>query len=988
MNSLLFTKLRHWLSSQLWRFRTADSLRLPRASRPPSANPHQLEISAEQIRLIYDQLSSALTATVVIGLLVGYVLWDHVSRPWLLIWLLALGATTAARVWLRRSYLKTSPPPSEAALWARRFIVGTVGAGVIWGLAGLFTFQGDSFFHEVFIAFVLAGLSAGAMSTLSSYRGAYLAFLAPAIAPYAIRLTLQTGEMYLAMGLMLFMFIATMFVISVRHYRSVAASLRLRFDNFDLLADLALAARRQRAVNEELRAEMEERRRTENALQASNEFYRTLVDTTGTGYHIIDRDGRILDANPVYVQLTGHQMLEQIKGHFVAEWTAPHDVERNAKALETCLANGYLRSFEVEYVDAAGNATPIEINATVVHRPEGPRFLCLSRDISARKKAERALLGAKDQLEGKVQERTGELARANVVLKAEKELFRVTLASIGDAVITTDAKACVTFLNAVAERLTGWNDAQAKGQPLREVFRLVDEETHDPVEDPVARCLLGNQWRAPEEHGLLICRDQREISVDTSVAPIRDNDNRTIGTVLVFRDVSAQRKLAQELSHQATHDTLTGLVNRPEFERRLTHLLASASPRTPHAFLYLDLDQFKVVNDTCGHIAGDDLLRQISALLLTKLRTRDTLARLGGDEFGVLLEHCAIDEGKRVANNLREILQAFRFGWQDKSFTIGVSIGLVPLVEAGETLTSVFSAADAACYAAKDMGRNRVHTYQANDRMLARRDGEMRWIPRIQQALADDRFRLYYQPIFGFSAGAKHTRHGEILLRMVDEQGRVVLPGAFIPAAERYGLMLAIDQWVVSKSLEALSVVAGDAGVFTINISGQSLGATEFLEFVTERIRDTEVSPDQLCFEITETAAASELGHVLRFIDALKGVGCRFALDDFGTGLSSFSYLKTLPVDYLKIDGAFIRELASDDIDRAMVEAVNRIGHKMGLLTIAEGVESDAISEKVREIGVDYGQGYGLAKPQPLILQQAVASTRDSRSVVNSRQNF
>ena len=832
MNSLLLTKLRDWLVSRL-----SSSRAVPR-----STNPHAQEIRAEQTRFLYDQLPSALWATVVVGGLVGYVLWDQVPHSWLLMWLAALGVTTAVRVWLLRSYVRTNPPASEASRWAHRFIVGTASAGAIWGLAGLFSFHGSSLIHEVFIAFALAGLAAGGMTTLSSYRGAYLAFLSPAIAPYAIRLMLQKSDMHLAMGLMLFMFIAAMLIISVRHYRSVAASLRLRYHNLDLLDDLAVAAQRQQAANQEL--------------------------------------------------------------------------------------------------------------------------------------------------EVKVQDRTKELARANIVLEAEKELFRVTLTSIGDAVITTDAATCVTFLNAVAERLTGWNDAEAKGQPLSVVFRLVDEETHEPVMDPVARCLDGDECRAPEEHGLLICRDRREISVDTSVAPIRDNDDKTIGAVLVFRDVTAQRKLAHELSHQATHDTLTGLVNRAEFERRLTHLLASASAHSPHALLYLDLDQFKVVNDTCGHIAGDDLLRQISALLRTKLRARDTLARLGGDEFGVLLDHCPLGEAKRVANVLREVLQGFRFAWQDKIFTIGVSIGLVPLVEAGETITGVFSAADAACYAAKDMGRNRVHTYQANDLMLARRDGEMRWIPRIQHALADGRFRLYYQPIFAFGPGTIETRHGEILLRMLDEQGRIVLPGAFIPAAERYGLMLAIDQWVVSKSLEALSVVADDAGVFTINISGQSLGATEFLEFVTERIRDTEVAPDQLCFEITETAAASELGHVLRFIDGLKKVGCRFALDDFGTGLSSFSYLKTLPIDYLKIDGAFIRELASDDIDMAMVEAVNRIGHKMGLLTIAEGVESDAISQKLQEIGVDYGQGYGLAKPQPLNLQRALASTPIVPRVMTTRQNL
>ena len=831
MNSALSTRLHDWLASRPWA-RIAHAVKLPLASKRAAADPHAQDIAAEQIRLLYDQLPSALIASVVIGALAGYVLWGRVPHWALVLWLVALGALTVARVGLRRKYVTANPQPSESAVWARRFMLGTACAGVIWGLVGLFPLNGDSLLHEMFIAFILAGLSAGGMTTLSSYRGAYLAFLTPAIAPYAIRLTVQQSDMHIAMGLMLFTFICMMLIISMRHYRSVAASLRLRYENLGLLADRSTAAER---------------------------------------------------------------------------------------------------------------------------------------------------------LEGKIRERTRELAQANIVLKREKELFRVTLASIGDAVITTDAGARVTFLNAVAEHLTGWSDTEARGKPLGVVFRLIDEQTSAPLADPVARCLCGEDCSSPEQHGLMICRDRREISVDLSVAPIRNSDDATIGAVLVFRDVSAQRKLANELSHQATHDTLTGLVNRAEFERRLTHLLASASPHDPHALLYLDLDQFKVVNDTCGHVAGDDLLRQISALLRTKLRARDTLARLGGDEFGVLLDHCPIAEAKRIADTLRELLRAFRFGWQDKSFTIGVSIGLVPLAEAGETLSSVFSAADAACYAAKDTGRNRVHIYQADDRMLAQRDGEMRWIPRIEQALSDGRFCLYYQPIHAFAPWA--IRHGEILLRMVDEQGRIVLPGAFIPAAERYGLMLTIDQWVVSKSLEALKTIADDACVFLINISGQSLGAAEFLEFVTDRIKETRVTPDKLCFEITETAAASELGHVLRFINTLKGVGCRFALDDFGTGLSSFSYLKTLPVDYLKIDGAFIRELVVDDIDRAMVEAVNRIGHRMGLSTIAEGVESEAIARKVEEIGVDYGQGYGLAKPQPLHLAHAAVSTRSTQRAQSSSQS-
>jgi diguanylate cyclase (GGDEF)-like protein/PAS domain S-box-containing protein len=950
-----------------WRGRGAGASRTPSAS---GADRHALEIRAEQIRLLFEQLPASLLATTVVGGLVVYVLWGYAPRLWLMSWVAALGATTLGRVWLLRAYFRARPQITDAARWARRFIAGVVLSGVIWGIAGVFPLAQDAFLQQMFLALVLAGLSAGGMSTLSSYRGAYAAFLVPAIVPFAIRLTMMEGEVFMAMSAMLVLFIAMMSLISMRHYRSVSDSLHLRFDKIELLDDLAAARDHQQAINDALQAQIDERRRTEAALQATNEVYRTLVETTGTGYHIADADGCVLDANAVYVGLTGHRSLPEIKGRPMTEWTAAYDVARTAKEIEACRQRGYVRSLEIDYVDAQGRITPIEINASVVTTLGAPRFLCLSRDISERKAAERALRRAYDDLERKVQERTGQLARANEVLSTEKELFRITLASIGDAVITTDAAAHITYLNTVAEQLTGWTDAQARGRPLTEVFRILDENTREPADDPVAQSLNQNERGGPGSRRLLICRDQRELNIDMSLAPIRDSDDNSIGVVLVFRDVTEESKLTQQLSHQATHDLLTGLVNRHEFERRLSHLLSSASPYTPHALLYLDLDQFKVVNDTCGHAAGDDLLRQISALLRTKLRARDTLARLGGDEFGVLLEYCSIMEAKRIANSLRELVQGFRFGWQDKSFNIGVSIGLVPLMQPGETLAGVFSAADSACYAAKEKGRNRVHLYKPDDSELAQRDGEMRWMPRIQQALADGRFRLYYQPIIAFGKQAVDERQGEILLRMVDEAGHIVLPGAFLPAAERYGLMPALDRWVVRTTLEALSasVDSGADTTFAINISGRSLGTADFLDFVTEQIDATQVAPRKLCFEITETSAISELAHALHFIDTLKTLGCHFALDDFGTGLSSFSYLKSLPVDYLKIDGGFVRGLVADNIDHAMVEAVNNIGHIMGLKTIAEWVENDTILLRLRHIGVDYAQGYALGEPRPLHL--------------------
>jgi diguanylate cyclase (GGDEF)-like protein/PAS domain S-box-containing protein len=941
------------------------------ASSPSAGNSYEAEIAAEQVRLLYRQLPTALFGAVVIGCLVVFVLWEQVPRALLLTWLAVLGLLTLGRVWLMQRYFLLDPPPREAPAWGYALMFTAGLSGALWGMAGIFPFREPSLLHEVFLAFIIAGLSAGAMTTLSSFRGAYLVFLLPAILPLAVRFMLHLSEAYVVMSGMLLLFALLMAIISRRLHLSLLESLHLRFDNVGLLNEVAAARDRQQAALDGREAEINERKRTEQALQASSAVYRTLVDTTGTGYHIMDQEGRILDANREYVSLTGHRSLAEIQGRKVTEWTAPYDIARKATELDECLARGYVRNLEIDYVDTTGRVVPIEVNATVVNMEGERRIMALCRDISARKQAERALRHAYEELERKVGERTAELAQTNDVLQREKELFRITLASIGDAVITTDAAQRITYLNKVAEDLTGWPEAEARGRPLAEVFRIVHEETREPAEGPVGEGMRAKEIAGPRNHTVLICRDEREISIDTSAAPILDSSDVTIGAVLVFRDVTAQRKLAQQLSHQATHDTLTELVNRREFERRLAHLLAAASPYAPHALLYLDLDQFKVVNDTCGHAAGDDLLRQISALLRTKLRTRDTLARLGGDEFGVLLEHCAVPEAKRIANNLRELVHGFRFAWQDKSFQIGVSIGLVPLVQVGETPSGVLSAADSSCYAAKEKGRNRVHVYQADDSMLAQRHGEMRWMPRIQQALADERFCLYYQPIVPIASGQLAGQHGEILLRMLDEEGHIVPPGAFLPAAERYGLMLAIDRWVVRKTLEALSASTSRESdvMFSINVSAQSLGAADFLDFVIEQIEHTGVSPHTLCFEITETSAVSELAHVLHFIDILKACGCRFALDDFGTGVSSFSYLKTLPVDYLKIDGGFIRNLATDQIDRAMVEAVHRIGHIMGLRTIAEWVQNDAILETLREIGVDYGQGYASGEPQPLVIQ-------------------
>ena len=567
-----------------------------------------------------------------------------------------------------------------------------------------------------------------------------------------------------------------------------------------------------------------------------------------------------------------------------------------------------------------------------------------------------------------LQKEIAERRRAEKTLFDEKERIRVTLASIGDAVVTTDVAGRLDYLNPSAERLTGWSKDEAADQLLCQVFNIIDESSRDPVEDPMQRCFQDGQIVGLATNTLLICRDGQERSIDYSASSIHDHEGTTVGAVLVFRDVTEARRAARQLSYHASHDALTGLVNRREFERRLERILATSAPEESHAVVYLDLDQFKVINDTCGHVAGDELLRQVGSILAAQVRKRDTVARLGGDEFAALIEHCQQEQVLRIAHKMREALQDFRFVWQDRGFTIGASIGLVPIEPGVDTLASVFRAADSACYAAKEQGRNRLHVYTRDDQELAQRHGEMQWVLRIQEALADNRFVLFYQPIIPLDRSDRP--HGEVLLRLLNRDGTLILPSAFIPAAERYNQMQTIDRWVIRTVFTVLrdpDVVPPSACV-AINVSGQSLGDQHFLEFVEQQVEEEAVPIERICFEITETAAISNLGHAMRFFSALKQRGCRFALDDFGSGLSSFAYLKSLPVDFLKIDGSFVKDMAQDPIDRAMVEAIHRIGYVMGIKTIAESVENARILTQLIAIGVNYAQGYEVGKPRPLDL--------------------
>jgi diguanylate cyclase (GGDEF)-like protein/PAS domain S-box-containing protein len=557
----------------------------------------------------------------------------------------------------------------------------------------------------------------------------------------------------------------------------------------------------------------------------------------------------------------------------------------------------------------------------------------------------------------------------------EKESAQITLQSIGDGVVTTDADGLVQYLNPVAEGLTGWKLDDAVGLSIDEIFRGFHEETCEPVENPVVVSMRRSRSIKSVRPTLLIRRDGNELYIESTASPIRDPVGNVSGGVLVFHDVTESRELNRRLSYAASHDILTELVNRREFESRLERALKSARAReTSYAVLYIDLDQFKIVNDACGHSAGDALLKQLGALLKSKIRWRDTLARLGGDEFGVLLESCTMDESLRTAETLREVISEFKFVWDERTFRLGASVGVVPITAGTDDVASLLTAADSACAAAKDAGRNRVYSYQENDIDLMKRRKEMRWAARITNALEENRFELFRQTIKPLQPGLDSGAHYELLLRMRDEQGALVSPELFINAAERYGITPRIDRWVISHALRWLVSEADERerlSMCSINLSGQSLADEKFLPFVVDQFRTSGLDGALICFEITETAAIASYSQANRFIHALKEIGCKFALDDFGTGLSSFGYLKHFPVDFLKIDGSFVKEILHDPIDREMVRSINEIGHLTGKRTIAEFAENAEIITMLRGMGVDYAQGYGVSEPKRLL--EAVA---------------
>jgi diguanylate cyclase (GGDEF)-like protein/PAS domain S-box-containing protein len=565
---------------------------------------------------------------------------------------------------------------------------------------------------------------------------------------------------------------------------------------------------------------------------------------------------------------------------------------------------------------------------------------------------------------------TGNLMRQRTkalqALQEERRRAEVTLASIEQAVFTTDAQGNLDYLNPAAQRLSGIEGLIGYGRPLHSMISLTDAQTGEDRSGLLRHLSTGDDRDIAGVPHNMIRRRGEPVTVSLTAAPL-SGEGSASGAVIVLHDMTRERDFIRQLSWQASHDALTGLVNRREFESRLAALVDGVLPEEGAGLIYLDLDQFKLVNDTCGHAAGDALLRQISLLLEDQSNPADIVARLGGDEFGLLLPGSDLASAQTMAESLRAEIEGTGFVWNKRGFRITASIGLVHIEGPGHTLEETLRTADVACYLAKEKGRNRVQLHCPSDTELRRKFGEMVWVQRIRDALDEQRFFLEAQSIKPLHKESE-AKHIEVLLRLRDENGRIVPPSTFIPAAERYGLMPLLDRWVVRRTFAELAARQSrqeeEIGLCAINLSGDTMSDRTFSAFVENQFRQSNIDPSTICFEITETAVIANLNEAISFIETMRRMGCRFALDDFGAGMSSFTYLKRLPVDYLKIDGSFVRDVLRDPIDRAMVETINRIGKLMGKQTIAEFVESPEIATVIRRMGVDYAQGYGIAMPE------------------------
>lgn len=683
------------------------------------------------------------------------------------------------------------------------------------------------------------------------------------------------------------------------------------------------------------------------------DFTRTLPEI------VLIHDERIVLANESAANLIGMDP-DHLVGREAADLVKPAYRALFRKSMSKHLAGEQVpQRIEIQLISGDDAGLWVEAQSSVIEHHGSKAILTIARDVSYRKNLE-------------------------VTLSRSKRQAQYTLESISEGIITTDNEGRIDYMNHAAETMSGMSRDDAAGHKTADLFTLIDEVDRRQLGDPVERCLSMRRRINMGRRALLVSRDgNHEHSVEITASPIKGPGNSLSGSVVVVHDVSELRGLTRQMSYQAAHDPLTGLINRREFERRLEEAIDSAhAEESVHILCYMDLDRFKAVNDSCGHMAGDNMLREVAALIKDQVRDSDYVARLGGDEFATLLMGCPTEKAQQIAADICNAVAEYRFVWQNKIFNIGISIGLIEIGPSSGTLQDVMSAADSACYVAKQRGRGQVHVYSARDEALARERGDIQWLRQLQEALNKNRFELASQPIIATGSGSISGPSVEVLIRLPDERGRAPNSADFLRSAERYQLMPQIDRWVINATLAAIKsgeIKLASQRSCAINISGQTLSDESFLSFVVEALDHSGVNPGSICFEVTEGAISSNVQYAQRFIEVLHGIGCEFALDDFGSGLGAFSSLKTLPIDYLKIHGTYTRNLTTDMVNQEMVSAMIKLARTMDFRIVAEQVEVQEDFDWLRNNGVDFVQGNFIESPAIL----GTASTGTHR-VINS----
>lgn len=857
-------------------------------------------------------------------------MWTVVEHSLLIPWGLWFVILVAIRWLYMKKFLSIVDTIEDFKSWELAGLAGTALGGLSWGVLGLaYDFSWPPF-YQVFVLGLLGGLAGVSTAAYSSSLRGNALFMAGMLSPIFIRFLLEnsgTSHLYV---LAILTFVGCMYFAGVKAHRSVVENIRLRLTNEDLVHDLS-------KVNVELQEKIDQRNQAETGLLQERKLF-------VKGPVIVFRwkavEGWPVEYASANVSMWGMNAKELVHNRtYFAQYVHPDDKQRVANL-------GYQN-------ENNANRDFVEIDYRIV-LPDGEQRWVFERTIPVKDESGKLI-----SVNGYLLDIT-DRKQTEQLFYEEKERAQVTLHSIGDGVITTDNANCVTYMNPVAERMTEVSLSQAKGKILENVFRALDQNTGRPIQN------LQKHWntRSEEMHSVRL-KSNKDVAY--SMATIKDAQQQSIGSVVVLRDATRILALTRKLAYYASHDALTDTLNRREFERCLDLALKSAAQnKVTHVLLYIDLDQFKIVNDTCGHRAGDHLLQRISDILAQNIRSGDVIARLGGDEFSILLHRCSMDQAKVIAEKLRRATHNARLTWEKQIFDIGISVGAVEIDKDTESVSAAMSAADMACYTAKDLGKDRVHVYEKTDAEMNSRRREMHWVNHLHQALKQNRLTLFQQEIMAVARNTDDIRRAEILLRLFAEDGQLVSARMFLPALERYGLINTIDRWVVK---ECFSTIANGEGsndtVYSINVSGPSLSQPDFLNYIETQFDAYSVKGSQICFEISETAAVSHFRSTRDFISELKDLGCSFALDDFGSGLSSFAYLKDLAIDYLKIDGTFIQNIVKDNVDRALVTAIKDVGHVMLIETIAEHVENQEIMDIVTDIGIDYAQGTFVGIPKP-----------------------